>query len=450
MRRSLAAFAAAALLLSTVGGAIGAEPDASASPAPIVEPTPDPSPAADPAPSAEPQPSDPGPSLAPDPVPSDPALDPAVASQPPDGAPAPIVAATIPAGVTPARAQGAATDPTDRWIVVLKPGTDADAAAVRQGRRIGFSTDRTYRNALRGYAAKLDRARVTALSHDPSVEMIVPDERIETEAQALPTGISRVNATKSTVAKIDGMDERVDADVAIVDTGIAPTVPDLNVAGGYNCSTHDRAAWRDVDGHGTHVAGTVGAIDNGIGVVGVAPGVRLWAVKILNDAGYGLLTRWYVCGLDWIARPARPRRRVPAAVRGGQHERREVGQGRRATAASRTSDVLHAAICRLVASGVTVVAAAGNDASQRRGPGPGRLQRGHHRVGPGGHGRQARRAGRPERCYSWGTYDSDDTFADFSNYGTDVDLIAPGKCIWSTMPGRLRLHAPGRRWQRPT
>ena len=39
------------------------------------------------------------------------------------------------------------------------------------------------------------------------------------------------------------------------------------------------------------------------------------------------------------------------------------------------------------------------------------------------------------RCYSWGTYDSDDTFADFSNRGSDVDLIAPGKCIWSTIPG---------------
>ena len=51
--------------------------------------------------------------------------------------------------------------------------------------------------------------------------------------------------------------------------------------------------------HGTHVAGTVGALDNGIGVVGVAPGARLWAVKILNDDGYGLLS-WYVCGLDWI------------------------------------------------------------------------------------------------------------------------------------------------------
>ena len=55
--------------------------------------------------------------------------------------------------------------------------------------------------------------------------MIVADERIEAEAQAMPTGISRVSATQSTVAKIDGVDERVDADVAIVDTGIYPRSP---------------------------------------------------------------------------------------------------------------------------------------------------------------------------------------------------------------------------------
>ena len=104
------------------------------------------------------------------------------------------------------------------------------------------------------------------------------------------------------------------------------------------------------------------------------------------------------------------------------------------TCGTTVHDILHAAICRLVQSGVTVVAAAGNDAGNaaRRVPAaynevitvsaladtdgkPGAL---------GGH-----------RCYSWGSYDSDDTFANFSNYGADVDLIAPGKCIWSTIPG---------------
>ena len=314
---------------------------------------------------------------------------------------------------------------------MLKPGTDVSAAVSRQGKRIGFATDRTYRHVVRGYSAVLDRSQVSALSHDPSVAMIVADERIETEAQSVPTGIRRVGALGSTVAAIDGVDERVDADVAIVDTGIA-SVADLNVVGGYNCSTSNRAAWRDVYGHGTHVAGTVGAIDNGSGVVGVAPGVRLWAVKILDDTGEGLLS-WYVCGLDWIAAQRDPNDASRPLFEAVNMSVAKYGKDD-ATCGTTVHDILHAAICRLVSSGVTVVAAAGNDS----GSAAARVPAAYNEVitvsaladtdgkpgGLGGH-----------RCYSWGSYDTDDTFANFSNYGSDVDLIAPGKCIWSTIPG---------------
>ncbi len=433
MRRSLAALAAAVLLLSTVGGAVGAEPDPSAIPAPIVEATPPP----EPTPSGEPV--APDPTAAPDPLPTDdpvPSADPDPAPTPSaasaDLAPAPVIAGTAaPTAADSGRPVRSATDPTDRWIVVLKPGSDAVATADRQGKRLGFTRDRTFKNAIRGYSARLDRTKVTALSHDPSVAMIVADERIEAEAQGMPTGITRIGATSSAAAKINGVDERIDADVAIVDTGITPAA-DLNVAGGYNCSTSNRALWRDVYGHGTHVAGTVGAIDNGSGVVGVAPGVRLWAVKILDDSGQGLLS-WYVCGLDWIAAQrdpsdaSRPRfESVNMSVTKWGSDDRNCG--------ATNSDILHAAICRLVASGVTVVAAAANDSSSAAA----RVPAAYNEVitvsaladtdgKPGGLG--------GNRCYSWGTYDNDDSFADFSNRGSDVDLIAPGKCIWSTIPG---------------
>jgi subtilisin family serine protease len=434
MRRSLAAMAAAVLLLSSVGSATGAEPDPSATPAPVVEPTtpPEPTPQPEPSPSANA-------------APNEPALDPPAASSATAAEPAPVDAAepaTAPiiaagdprnavAADAAARAVQAATDPTDRWIVVLKAGTDAAAVAARQGKQIGFQPDRTFRNTIRGYAAKLDRSKVAALSRDPSVAMIVADERIEAEAQGMPTGISRVGANRSAGARIDGIDERVDADVAIVDTGIT-MVSDLNVAGGYNCSTSNRGLWRDVYGHGTHVAGTVGAIDNGSGVVGVAPGVRLWAVKILDDTGQGLLS-WYVCGLDWIAAQRDPADSTRPMFEAVNMSVAKWGSDDRNCGAT-NKDVLHAAICRLVASGVTVVAAAGNDSSSAAA----RVPAAYNEVitvsaladtdgkpgGLGGH-----------RCYSWGTYDSDDTFADFSNRGSDVDLIAPGKCIWSTIPG---------------
>ena len=418
MRRSLTAFAAASMLLVTVGPAAGAEPPPSSDPAPIVEPappTPDPTPTVSPTPDTNPA-----------------AAGTAGSARRADpGAAAPIAAPTRPVLAAHGHGPRSDTDPTDRWIVVLKPGTDTVAAADRQGRRVGFKADRTFKRAIRGYSAVLDRTQVDALSHDASVELIVPDERIEAEAQTMPTGISRVGAQLSSVAGINGSDERVDADVAIVDTGIA-RVPDLNVVGGHSCANTSPTAWQDNYGHGTHVAGTVGAIDNGSGVVGVAPGVRLWAVKILDDSGDGLLS-WYVCGLDWIAAqrdpndPSRPLFEV-ANMSVAKWGSDDVACG------TKNKDVLHQAICRLVASGVTVVAAAGNDSASAAA----RVPAAYNEVitvsaladtdgKPGGLG--------GNRCLSWGTYDKDDTFADFSNFGSDVDLIAPGKCIWSTVPG---------------
>jgi len=341
-------------------------------------------------------------------------------------------AAGVASGVSAApRSTDLSADPTGRWIVVLKPGTDAVATAASQGRKVGFTADRTFRHAFRGYAAHLNRDQVTKLKSDSNVAMVVPDEAIHAEAQVIPTGISRIGANLSTVAAIDGVDTRVDADVAIVDTGIA-LVPDLNVVGGYSCSNTKTTVWQDGNGHGTHVAGIVGAIDDGSGVVGVAPGVRLWAVKILDATGNGLLS-WYLCGLDWITAqrdPNDPNRplfeAVNMSVAKWGHDDGNCGYT--------NSDVLHQAICRLVGSGVTVVAAAGNDS----GSASARVPAAYNEVitvsaladtdgKPGGLG--------GNRCFSWGTYDKDDTFADFSNYGSDVDLIAPGKCIWSTVPG---------------
>ena len=331
----------------------------------------------------------------------------------------------------PARAGSGRLDATDRWIVVLRDGGAVTRASARAG-RLGITRDRTFRSAVRGYSAKLTGVQLAALRADPDVAAVVPDAVVSMTGQTTPRGVRRVFGSRSAIAGINGSDERVDADVAIVDTGIDRTHPDLNVVGGHNCSTSNPDAWGDDNGHGTHVAGTVGALDNGIGVVGVAPGVRLWAVRILNSAGDGLVS-WYVCGLDWIAAqrdPADPTRplfeaaNMSVAKTGADDHNCGLTNG----------DLIHQAICRLVASGVTVVAAAGNNSfSASR-----LIPASYNEVitvsaladtdgMPGGLGGNA--------CYSWGSYDRDDTFANFSNYGGDVDLIAPGKCILSTLPG---------------
>ncbi len=329
-----------------------------------------------------------------------------------------------------------------RFIVVLKDGRSVSTATTRAG-RLGVRSDRTFSHALHGYAARLDATQLATLRADPDVAAVVPDEVISIAGQSTPTGIRRVSGKQSLIAGIDGSDQRVDADIAIVDTGIGGTTSkrqeDLNIAGGYNCADAtpndglppNRANWGDPNGHGTHVAGTVGALDNGLGVVGVAPGVRLWSVRILNSAGDGLIS-WYVCGLDWITAQRDPLDATRPLFEAVNMSVAKKGTDDRACGLT-NSDLMHRAICRLVGSGVTVVAAAGNNGFNASNLKPASYNEvitvsalADTDGKPGGVGGAL--------CYSWDTYDRDDTFADFSNYGGDVDLIAPGKCILSTLP----------------
>jgi subtilisin len=350
------------------------------------------------------------------------------------GHPTPLASPEQTAAMTPAAARAASTaDPTGRWIVVYKNGTNVAATSARLAKTGGFAVDRTFKSAFRGLTAKLTPRQVRSVRRDPAVASVVPDEKIELAGtiQVIPTGIDRISGRLSDAANIDGVDERVDADVAIVDTGIA-NVADLNVAGGYNCSTTNRSLWRDVEGHGTHVAGTVGAIDNGSGVVGVAPGVRLWAVKILDDSGSGLLS-WYVCGLDWIAAQRDPLDPTRPMIESVNMSVTKWGQDDH-DCGNTNDDILHQAICRVVADGITVVAAAAND----HGSAAARVPAAYNEVITVS--ALADSDGKPgalggPRCFSWGSYDDDDSFANFSNFGSDVDIIAPGKCIWSTVPG---------------
>ncbi len=455
MRRPFASVAVSLLLsLAMVLPTMAADPSPSVDPSTQPSPTPSPAPTAEPTPDAEPAPeteptqsTEPLESAPPSPAeptptdPGDPTPDPdATAATTTDPVPSPSAA---PATTEPAASDSTPTSgepATDangrpiaagRYIVVLSPTADTAGVITRHRQRDGIKADRRFDRAIRAFSAKLDAGQRRALRADPNVVAVIPDEVIGIAAQVNPTGVSRVGARSSTTASIDGVDERVDADVAIVDTGVAMH-PDLNVAGGVNCSTSDRSAWLDQNGHGTHVAGTVAAIDNTIGVVGVAPGARIWAVRILNADGYGLLS-WYVCGLDWILAQRDPldssRPRIEAVNMSVAKSGRDS-----ANCGIDASDILHQAICRLTKGGITVVAAAANE----------RLSA--SRYIPAAYnevitvsaladtdGKAGGLGG--NRCFSWGTYDVDDTFADFSNYGSDIDIIAPGKCIWSTTRG---------------
>jgi subtilisin family serine protease len=418
-------------------------PVAAADPSPALDPvaSPEPSvpvePAATPTPSPEPATVAPSPELTAEPTPA-PSNDASTDPDPgPAVAPSASPAARTPRPKTPMKIAGPDVDSRGRpiaaghYLVMLKGDADPTIVLDKHRSREGTVADRAFRHAFRGFAARLDSTQRAALLKDPNVAAVVPDEVIEIAAQTTPTGISRVGAPLNALSKINGVDERVDADVAIVDTGIWPH-SDLNIAGGYNCSTADRTRWSDENGHGTHVAGTVGAKDNTWGVVGIAPGVRLWAVRILNANGYGLLS-WYVCGLDWILAQRDPNDASRPMIEAVNMSVAKSGSDD-ANCGVSNKDILHQAICRVYAGGITVVAAAANSSSSAAGFVPAAYNQvitvsalADTDGRPGGGG--------GNRCFSWGSYDRDDTFADFSNYGSDVDLIAPGKCILSTKPG---------------
>ena len=319
------------------------------------------------------------------------------------------------ATATPATAAG---DPLGRYIVVLDEGTDAGAVSAEHARELGVDPGHVYSSALDGYAARMPSTVAQQLADDPRVKYVQADRAVSTFAQTTPTGINRANADASPTAKINGVDERVNVDVAVIDTGVDLDHPDLNVnrTKAKNCAVALSAD--DDHGHGTHVAGTIGAIDNGTGVVGMAPGARIWPVKVLNAAGVGF-TSDIVCGIDYVTANAASIEVANMSLGGGGEDDGNCGQT--------IGDAEHEAICASVAAGVTYVVAAGNDSEDAANSTPAAYDEvvtvsalADFNGLPGG--------GAPSTCRS----DVDDTFANFSNYGADVDIIAPGVCILST------------------
>jgi subtilisin family serine protease len=253
----------------------------------------------------------------------------------------------------------------------------------------------------------------------PGVAYVQADTPVRTTAQSTPTGINRADADLSPTARIDGVDQRVDVDVAVIDTGVDLDHPDLNVyrAGAKNCALLGLSA-DDDHGHGSHVAGTIGAVDNANGVVGMAPGARIWPVKVLNALGSGMNSD-VICGIDYVTSKSAQIEVANMSLGGGGTDDGNCGQS--------NNDAMHESICAAVASGITFVVAAGNDSKDAKGFTPAAYDEvitvsalADFNGAPGG--------GAASTCRA----DQDDTFASFSNFGSDVDIIAPGVCINST------------------
>jgi subtilisin len=279
-------------------------------------------------------------------------------------------------------AQGVGVNTID-VIVVLKQGFAPGSRAAQRSRAaqvaedLGIEARLTYGSVLFGFAGPIPAGRLNALRNHPLVEYVdldafvsIPptvehhrpghgsggnqDSEPDPATQVTPWGIHRIGASE------DGATGS-GVSVYILDTGIDSRHPDLqgNLGEGYApvaCSAGCNKTWDDDHGHGTHVAGTVGALDNLIGVIGVAPQVTLHAVKVLGSGGGGWRSD-IIAGFDWVAAHNPEQARVVNISIGGSGYKMgtcamEGYEG--------DPNAYHEAMCNARNAGVVIVASAGN------------------------------------------------------------------------------------------
>jgi aqualysin 1 len=290
-----------------------------------------------------------------------------------------------------------AVGPPDRYIVVLKESSsDPGWAADGMARRYGLGGGPVYSHALKGFSAVIPNERVAAVRADERVEYVEPDKTYYAVSQTLPWGIKRIDAYKSSTVAGNGSGYVSNVNAYIIDSGIYRHT-DLNVDGHVNFTGDGEPT--DCYGHGTHVAGTVAAKDNASGVVGVAPGAQLTGVKVLGCNGRGTLTN-ILKGVDWVT---------------GHAEKPAIANMSLSGSASQTLDD---AVKRSAGSGVFYSIAAGNNDANACNYSPARAG-----------------AGTNNGIVTTAATTNNNEETGSSNYGSCVDLWAPGANILSTKLG---------------
>ncbi|HZA84725.1 MAG TPA: S8 family serine peptidase [Actinomycetes bacterium] len=234
------------------------------------------------------------------------------------------------------------------YIVTLKDGIDATAFARAADARSGVDVQQVYSVALRAFQAQLTASAKAQLSQDPAVRFISSNRTFKAFAQALPTGVDRIEGDLSTVYTPG---TSVATPVAVLDTGVTAD-PDLNVqAIGHNCV--GGVGWSDLNGHGTHIAGIIAARNNADGVVGVAPGAPIYPIQVLNRSANGSDAS-ILCGIEWLTTVGKALGVRVANLSAGTFGGDDGDCGRT------NADPIHLAICNATAAGTVFVVAAGN------------------------------------------------------------------------------------------
>ncbi|MER7479835.1 S8 family peptidase [Streptomyces sp. NPDC126510] len=308
---------------------------------------------------------------------------------------------TLPAQAAPAEGRVLAADsPTaikDSYLVTLKKGAGLKASsAAGKGlvKEYGGSVDKTFGKALNGYSATLSATEARRLAADPAVASVEQNQRVTLAATQTnaPWGLDRIDQASLPLSGTYTYPDSAGSGVTVyvIDTGVRITHQQISgrASYGYDAVDGDTNA-ADGNGHGTHVATTIAG-----STYGVAKKAKIVGVRVLNNSGSGT-TAGVIAGIDWVTR---------------NHSGPSVANMSLGGGASATLDT---AVRNSIASGVTYAVAAGNSSTSASSSSPARVA----------------------EAITVGATTSTDAKASYSNYGSALDIFAPGSSItagWHT------------------